>query len=281
MLTLRTIAELREHLNARSDATIGLVPTMGALHEGHLSLLRLAAADNDIVVISLFVNPTQFAANEDLSTYPRDEARDARLAAAAGATILFAPSAEEIYPDGFATVVEVSGLTEPLCGATRGSQHFRGVTTVVAKLFNIVGPDNAYFGQKDAQQVVVIKRMVRDLDFPVHIVVGPTVREPDGLAMSSRNAYLDAKARERALGLSRALASAQSTLDAGTRDARTVAAAARTTLAEHGIEPEYTELVAPETLIPVEVVDDDVLLAIAARVGSARLIDNAILKPRK
>jgi pantoate--beta-alanine ligase len=272
---------LREHLNARSDATIGLVPTMGALHEGHLSLLRLAAADNDIVVISLFVNPTQFAANEDLSTYPRDEARDARLAAAAGATILFAPSAEEIYPDGFATVVEVSGLTEPLCGATRGSQHFRGVTTVVAKLFNIVGPDNAYFGQKDAQQVVVIKRMVRDLDFPVHIVVGPTVREPDGLAMSSRNAYLDAKARERALGLSRALASAQSTLDAGTRDARTVAAAARTTLAEHGIEPEYTELVAPETLIPVEVVDDDVLLAIAARVGSARLIDNAILKPRK
>jgi pantoate--beta-alanine ligase len=283
---LRTKAELRAAVEEakREGRTIGFVPTMGFLHEGHLSLIRAARAEGDLVVMSLFVNPTQFGAGEDLDRYPRDEERDLRLAGEAGADLVFAPGVEEVYPDGldrFATYVEVTGsLTSVLDGdpSRRGPEHFRGVTTVVAKLFNIVGPDVAYFGQKDAQQAVVIRRMVRNLDFPVRIEVLPTVREPDGLAMSSRNAYLGEEDRQRATALSRALAAAE-------RGAREGALgigleAARRELAEAGIEPEYLEARDAETLERVHTLEDrPVLVLVAAPVGSARLIDNVLIYP--
>jgi pantoate--beta-alanine ligase len=265
----------------REGRTIGLVPTMGFLHEGHLSLLRAARAECDLVVMSLFVNPTQFGPGEDLERYPRDEERDLRLAADAGADFVYAPPVAEVYPEGFATAVEVGGnLTEVLDGdpARRGPEHFRGVTTVVAKLFNSVGPDVAYFGQKDAQQAAVIKRMVSDLDFPVRIEVLPTVREADGLAMSSRNAYLDEDARQRALALSRALRAAER----GARGESLAAGldAARRELAAAGIEPEYLEARDAERLDPVTALNGrPVLVAVAARVGGARLIDNVLIRP--
>jgi pantoate--beta-alanine ligase len=283
---LRTKAELRSALaDVRRDGqTIGLVPTMGYLHEGHLSLIRAARAACDLVVTSLFVNPTQFGAGEDLDRYPRDEERDLRLAGEAGADFVFAPAVEEIYPDGLndiATYAEVTGpLTSVLDGdpARRGPEHFRGVTTVVAKLFNIVGPDVAYFGQKDAQQAVVIRRMVRDLDFPVRVEVLPTVREPDGLAMSSRNAYLGPEDRERATALCRALAAAEGEARAGSLDAGLEAA--RRELAAAGIEPEYLEARDAETLEPVKQIGArPVLVLLAARVGAARLIDNVLIHP--
>jgi pantoate--beta-alanine ligase len=257
---------------------IGLVPTMGALHEGHLSLLRHARSDCDEIVMSLFVNPAQFAPSEDFDAYPRDEARDARLAEAAGATLLFAPSRDEVYPDGFATTVSVGGLGETLEGSERGPEHFSGVATIVTKLLNMVGPDVAYFGQKDAQQAVIIKRLVRDLDIATRIEICPTVREPDGLAMSSRNAYLDADERARAVGLSRALAAAERAAAAGERDPARIKRAAEQELARHKIEPEYIELVSPETLAPVEMIAGPVLVAVAARVGAARLIDNTVIR---
>jgi len=254
---------------------------MGYLHEGHLSLLRTASAECDLVVMSLFVNPTQFGAGEDLDRYPRDEERDLRLAGEAGVELVYAPSVAEVYPEGFATAVEVGGnLTGVLDGdpGRRGAGHFRGVTTVVAKLFNTVGPDVAYFGQKDAQQAAVIQRMVRDLDFPLQVKVMPTVRESDGLAMSSRNAYLEGEDRERAVALSRALAAAER----GAR-AESLAAgleAARAELAGAGIEPEYLEARDAELLEPVTELDGrPVLVAIAARVGGARLIDNVLIDP--
>ncbi|HEV2790858.1 MAG TPA: pantoate--beta-alanine ligase [Solirubrobacterales bacterium] len=283
---LRTKAELRAALEEarRAGRTIGLVPTMGYLHEGHLSLIRAARAECDLVAVSLFVNPTQFGAGEDLDRYPRDEARDLRLAAGAGADLVFAPSVEEVYPDGpsdLATRVEVTGpLVEVLDGdpSRRGPEHFRGVTTVVAKLFNLVGPDVAYFGQKDAQQAAVIRRLVRDLDFPVRIEVLPTVREPDGLAMSSRNAYLEPADRERATALSRALAAAERGAQAGSLGMGLEAA--RRELAEAGIEPEYLEARDAETLEPVKQLEDrPVLVAVAAQVGAARLIDNVLIQP--
>jgi pantoate--beta-alanine ligase len=265
----------------RPGRTLALVPTMGYLHEGHLSLLRTAREECDLVVMSLFVNPTQFGPGEDLDRYPRDEERDLRLASEAGVDVVYAPSAEEVYPEGFASGVEVGGeLTEVLDGdpARRGPGHFRGVTTVVAKLFNTVGPDVAYFGQKDAQQAAVIRQMVRDLDFPVRIEVLPTVREPDGLAMSSRNAYLDAADRERASAISRALRAAEQ----GAR-AESLAAgleAARRELGDAGIEPEYLEARDAEHLRPVgELNGRPVLVAVAARVGGARLIDNVLIRP--
>jgi pantoate--beta-alanine ligase len=281
---LRTKAELRAAVAEakREGRTVGFVPTMGYLHEGHLSLIRAARAECDLVVISLFVNPTQFGSGEDLDRYPRDEERDLRLAGEAGADLVFAPSVEEIYPEGlerFSAYVEVTGsVTSVLDGESRGTSHFRGVTTVVAKLFNVVGPDVAYFGQKDAQQAVVIQRMVRDLDFPVRIEVLPTVREPDGLAMSSRNAYLGPADRVRAVALSRGLAAAE-------REARadSLAAgleAARRELAGAGIEPEYLEAREAETLEPVDQLGErPVLVLVAARVGSARLIDNVLIQP--
>lgn len=280
---LRTKAELRAVLRdaRRAGQTIGLVPTMGCLHEGHLSLIRAARAECDLVVMSLFVNPTQFGPGEDLDRYPRDEERDLRLAAEAGADLVFAPPVEEVYAAGAATAVEVGGaLTGVLDGdpGRRGPGHFRGVTTVVAKLFNIVGPDVAYFGQKDAQQAVVIRRMARDLDFPVRIEVLPTVREADGLAMSSRNAYLEPADRERATALSRALAAAEREARAGSLAAGLEAA--RAELAAAAIEPEYLEARDAETLEPVDRLGDrPVLVAVAARVGAARLIDNVLIHP--
>jgi pantoate--beta-alanine ligase len=280
MRTLRTVAELRKALapQRRAGRRIGLVPTMGAFHEGHLSLMRRAREECAEVVVSLFVNPTQFRPGEDLDAYPRDEAADAAQAAALGVDVLFAPPVEEVYPPGFSTEVRVAGVTEPLEGASRGPEHFHGVTTVVTKLLNMVGPDVAYFGQKDAQQAAVIRQLVRDLDIPVRIEVCPTVREPDGLAMSSRNRYLDRADRARAAALSRALRAAEDAVRGGERDARAIVSRARAALAEHGVEPEYLELVSTDTLAPVDRVGDvDVLVAVAARVGPARLIDNTII----
>jgi len=279
MRTIRTVAELRAALAQprRAGRSIGLVPTMGALHDGHLSLIRRARAENEVVVVSLFVNPTQFGPNEDLAAYPRDETRDAAAAAEAGADLLFAPPVDEVYPDGFSTTVHVAGVSEPLEGAQRGSSHFDGVATVVTKLFNMAQPDVAYFGRKDAQQLAVIRRFVRDLDIPVRIEGCDTVREPDGLAMSSRNAYLTDDERPRALGLSRALEAARAAVAAGATDPAAVEAAARAQLAAVGVEPEYVAVVDPETFLPVDAVDRELLVAIAARVGRARLIDNATI----
>ena len=239
MRTIRTVGELREALRQvrRDGRSIGLVPTMGALHDGHLSLIGRARARCDVVVVSVFVNPAQFSPGEDFEAYPRDEQRDAMQAADAGADLLFAPPPGAVYPDGFCTEVSVSGVTEVLEGASRGPEHFRGVATVVAKLFNMVGPDVAFFGQKDAQQAAVIRRMAADLDFPVAIEVCPTVREPDGLAMSSRNAYLQGRERERAVALWRALAAAERCVLDGERDADRVPAAATEVLEAHGVVP--------------------------------------------
>jgi pantoate--beta-alanine ligase len=279
MTHARTVAGLRGELEAPRHAgrTIGLVPTMGAFHEGHLSLIRRARAECDVVVVSLFVNPTQFAPGEDLDAYPRDEARDAALAEREGADVLFAPPVEEVYPDGYATTVRVEGISDVLEGAVRGPGHFAGVCTVVTKLFNVVAPDVAYFGQKDAQQVAVLRRMVRDLDLPVELVVLPTVRERDGLAMSSRNARLTPDERRRAVSLSRALRAAETAIAAGERDPAAVAGAARAAM--DGVEPEYVALVDPESFQPVPVADGRVLVALAARVGATRLIDNTIVQP--
>jgi len=285
MRVLRTVAELRTLLAAARSGgnSIGLVPTMGFFHEGHLSLMRRARTDTDVVVVSLFVNPAQFAPGEDLDAYPRDEERDRRLAEGAGVDVLFAPPLEEVYPDGFATTVTVRDLTEMLEGdqAQRGAVHFQGVTTVVTKLFNMVGPDVAYFGQKDAQQALVIRKLVRDLDIPVRIEVCPTIRDADGLALSSRNAYLSPEERERALSLSRALRAAEAAVAGGTRDAAAVVAAARDELDRAGVEPDYLQLRSATDLSPVERVNGSALLAVAARVGRARLIDNAILGDRQ
>ena len=282
MRTVRTKDEVREHLAAprRAGRTVGLVPTMGYLHEGHLSLLRAAREECDVVVMSLFVNPAQFGPGEDLDRYPRDEGRDAALAEEAGVDLIYAPPVEEVYPPGFASHVEVEGLTEVLCGdpARRGPGHFRGVTTVVAKLFNTVRPDVAYFGQKDAQQAAVIRRMADDLDFGVRIAVLPTVRDEDGLALSSRNAYLDATERERALALPRALRLAAERAREGSLEDGL--AAARAELAAAGIEPEYLEARDAQDLSPVASLNGrPVLIAAAARVGAARLIDNVLIDP--
>ena len=254
MKTIRTVAELRTTLEPR-PAMVGLVPTMGALHAGHEALIAAARAECDVVVVSLFVNPAQFDEAGDLAAYPQDEARDANLAARAGADLLFAPSADEIYPPGFQTWVEVEELSRRLEGAHRPG-HFRGVATVCLKLFNIVRPQRAYFGQKDAQQLAVIRRLVRDLDLELEVRAVPTVRDSDGLAVSSRNGRLSPAERERALALPRALA---------TRDA----AAARALLA--GLDVDY-----------VEVADfDPPVLAAAVRVGSTRLIDNVVLEEER
>jgi pantoate--beta-alanine ligase len=278
---VRTVADLRAALKParQRGELIGLVPTMGALHAGHLSLIKAAWQQADVVVMSLFVNPTQFGEGEDLDAYPRDEERDLELAAGAGARIVFAPPAKEVYPRGFSTHVEVAGLTDVLCGdpSSRGPSHFLGVTTVVAKLLNMALPDFVYFGQKDAQQSIVIRRMVRDLDFPAEVVVVPTVREPDGLAMSSRNAYLGEEDRERAASLNRALAAAAGSRGDGVGGAL---AAAHSVLAQADIEPEYLEARYADDLEPAQSFNGrPVLVAVAARVGKARLIDNVVINP--
>jgi pantoate--beta-alanine ligase len=280
----RTKLELREALEParRAGRTIGLVPTMGSLHEAHLSLLRAARDRCEVVVMSLFVNPAQFGPGEDLDSYPRDEARDLELAERAGADLVYAPIVEEVYPEGFATWVEVGGgLTDVLCGAPgrRGAAHFRGVATVVAKLLNSVRPGVAFFGQKDAQQAIAICRMVRDLDFPVEIEVLPTVREADGLAMSSRNAYLSPEERARATALARALEAAREVAESGETRVEVALDAARAELERAGIEPEYLEARDAERLTPAASFDGRrVLVAVAARVGRARLIDNVVIE---
>ena len=282
MRIVETKPDLRAALagDRRPARTIGLVPTMGALHDGHVSLIEAARRDCDVVVVSLFVNPAQFGPGEDLEGYPRDRDRDAERAAAAGADLLYAPAVDEVYPPGFATTVEVEGLTGVLCGEAerRGPEHFRGVTTIVAKLLNAVGPDVAYFGQKDAQQALVVRRMVADLDFPVRIEVRPTVREADGLAMSSRNAYLAPADRERAPALHRALAAAAAAARPGTA-VDDALRAAREELAGAGVEPEYLEARDAGDLGPVETFNGrPVLIAVAAQLGRARLIDNVIVE---
>ena len=278
---VRTKAELRAALGPprRAGRSIGLVPTMGSLHDGHLSLLAAARERCDLVVMSLFVNPAQFGEGEDLDSYPRDEQRDLELAAAAGVDIVFAPATDEVYPEGFATFVTVEGLTDVLDGDPnrRGAAHFRGVTTVVAKLLNLVAPDLAFFGQKDAQQAAVLRRMVRDLDFPVEIAVMPTVREADGLAMSSRNQYIPADGRERAAGLWLALEAVRSAASEGAA-VHEALDAGRRVLAEAGIEPEYLEARYEDDLDPAQSFNGrPVLVAVAARVGRARLIDNLVV----
>ena len=280
MRTITTVSDLRAALapHRRQGQRVGLVPTMGAFHEGHLSLIRRARADCQVVVVSLFVNPKQFNDPGDLSAYPREESRDGALAANLGVNFLFMPSAEEVYPAGFATSVRVAGLTDRLEGEHRGQSHFDGVTTVVTKLFNMVAPNVAYFGQKDAQQTIVIKRLVRDLDLPVQIEVCPTIREPDGLAMSSRNVHLSPADRERALALQRALHAVEESIAAGERDPEAAIAAGLDELSAVRLEPDYLELVATDTLAPVQRIDGDVLAVVAARVGDTRLIDNHTIK---
>jgi pantoate--beta-alanine ligase len=247
---------------------------MGAFHDGHLSLMRRAREACDVVVVSLFVNPAQFNEAADLDVYPRDEERDASLADDRGVDYLFAPEAADVYPEGFVTSVAVRGLTDGLEGAQRGHGHFDGVTTVVSKLLNMVGPDVAYFGQKDAQQAAVVRRLVRDLNFPVRIEVCPTVRAADGLALSSRNLLLTGDQRAQAAALYRALRAVQAAVAAGEHDPHAAAAAGYAELDQARIDPEYLAIVAADTMEPVTSVHGDVLVAVAARIGAVRLIDN-------
>jgi len=281
MKVCSTIPETRAACrDARTNRKrLGLVPTMGALHEGHLSLVRAAKARCDAVAVSIFVNPTQFGPTEDLSKYPRQFDQDCELLEKEGVEILFAPTVEEIYPRGAVTWVLVEGLSEKLDGRSRPG-HFRGVTTVVAKLFHIVEPDIAFFGQKDAAQLAVIRRMVQDLNFPVEIVGCPIVREPDGLAMSSRNAYLNREERVQALVLQRSLQKARQQFQAGERSSAKLISAAREVFAsEPAVRLDYFEIVDPDTLDPVERISQKTLVAVAAYVGSTRLIDNLVLEP--
>jgi pantoate--beta-alanine ligase len=281
MNIVRSIEAARAALapHRREGRTIGFVPTMGYFHEGHASLMRRARERCDVVVVSLFVNPTQFNDPADLTAYPRDEKRDAELAAATGVDILFAPSPNEMYPAGFATSVHVTRVTEQLEGVARGVAHFAGVATVVAKLFNIIQPTVAFFGQKDAQQALVIRRMTRDLDMPIMIEVCPTVREPDGLAMSSRNVRLDSAARQQALALSAALTHAERAVASGERDAEVLLDLARDEMTSRGVQPEYLEIVSVDTLSAVDQLQGEALMAVAAFVGGVRLIDNTVLRP--
>ena len=277
-----TIHEMRAESRAvrRVGKRLGFVPTLGALHEGHLSLVRAARASCDVVAASIFVNPTQFGPNEDLAKYPRPFDRDRELLERAGVELLFAPSVEEMYPAGAVTWVTVEGLSDKLDGRSRPG-HFRGVTTVVAKLFHVVEPDAAFFGQKDAAQVAIIKRMVRDLNLSVEIVVCPIVRESDGLAMSSRNTYLDPEQRKRALVLHRSLMRIQTLAETGEREAAKLVAAGRDEFAQDtSVRLDYLELVHPDTLDPVKDISGGALAAVAAFVGSTRLIDNLLLSAK-
>lgn len=274
-----TIKETHAACRAARQAgqRIGLVPTMGALHEGHLSLVRKAKSDSDFVAVSLFVNPLQFGPREDLAKYPRTFERDRDLLSRAGVDLLFAPSTAEMYPNGGVTYVNVEAVSDRLDGKSRPG-HFRGVSTVVSKLFHIVEPDVAFFGQKDAAQVAILRRMVRDLNWPVEIVVCPIVREPDGLAMSSRNAYLDPAQREQALVLSRALRRVQEAFSRGERQAHCLEAIGRQTFEEEPqVRIDYVSVVDPDTLETITMAEAGTLVAIAAYVGSTRLIDNVIL----
>jgi pantoate--beta-alanine ligase len=274
MNILTTIAALRA---ARPEGRMGFVPTMGALHEGHLALVRAAKAQSDTVAASIFVNPLQFGPKEDLGKYPRTFERDCEMLEKEGVDLLFAPAVEEMYPEKAITYVNVEGLSDKLDGKSRPG-HFRGVSTVVSKLFHIVQPDLAFFGQKDAAQVAIIRRMVRDLNIPVEIVVCPTTREPDGLAMSSRNAYLDAIQRKSALVLYRSVLYVQNLFQQGERNAATLINAGMKIFSEEpSVRLDYFEIVNPETLEPVEEIARGTLVAVAAYVGTTRLIDNILL----
>jgi pantoate--beta-alanine ligase len=279
MKICKTIADMRAASRAarHSEKRLGFVPTMGALHEGHLSLVRAAKAKCDVAVVSIFINPLQFGPGEDLAKYPRAFEPDRKLLEKENVDILFAPTPEEMYPAGAVTYVTVEGLGEKLCGRSRPG-HFRGVTTVVAKLFHIVEPDMAFFGQKDAAQATIVRRMVRDLNLPVEIVVCPIVREPDGLAMSSRNAYLNPQERKSALALNRALSEVKSRFDQGERNAINLIAAGKQVLTqEPTVRLDYFEIVNPVTLDPVRERTSSALVAVAAFVGNTRLIDNMLL----
>lgn len=284
MKLVKTVAELREEIAAAKLAgkTIGLVTTMGALHEGHASLIKAANMENDFVVVSVFVNPTQFGPNEDLEAYPRTLDADCKLAESMGADIVFAPSAKEMYPSEDMTWVEVTGnVTKVLCGRSRPI-HFRGVTTVVSKLFNLAQPDRAYFGQKDAQQVEVLKRMVKDLFFNLQLRIMPIVREADGLAKSSRNTYLSASEHEAALVLSRSLKKAQERFAAGERDAAVLTEAVRAEIAAEPMSDiDYVEIYRLPELQPVDgPLTGSNLLAVAVKFGTTRLIDNVVLEEK-
>ncbi len=279
MKELETVSQVREYLapHRKAGRRIGFVPTMGALHEGHLSLVRAARNDCDLVIVSIFVNPTQFGPGEDFDKYPRMLDADLVACRAAGVDAVFCPQVSEIYPAGSATMVTVKRLTEGLCGAYRPG-HFDGVTTVVAKLFNIVQPDVAYFGQKDAQQAIVLRRMVKDLLWPIEMVVCPTVREPDGLAMSSRNAYLSPAERRQALSLSAALFRARQEILAGQKDVAALVAGMRQYIESAGpCSIDYIEIVDAEDLTPLTAARGRCLVALAVRIGGTRLIDNVVV----
>lgn len=281
MKTINTTREMRSAaLDLRSQrARLGLVPTMGALHEGHLSLVRAAKAKSDVVAVSIFVNPTQFGPREDFARYPRNLEKDCELLEREGVEFVFAPTVEEVYPRGAVTWVTVEGLSDRLCGKSRPG-HFRGVATVVAKLFNIVEPDVAFFGQKDAAQVAVIKRMVRDLNMAVQIEICPIVREPDGLALSSRNAYLSPDERKMALVLHASLQRAQKLFNEGERNAAKLAAEAKKAFVwQPAVKLDYLDIVDPNGLEPLETLNQKSLVAVAAFVGNTRLIDNILLEP--
>jgi pantoate--beta-alanine ligase len=278
METVREVSPLRDRVReARaSGRTIGFVPTMGAFHEGHLSLARLARQESAFTVVSIFVNPLQFGANEDLARYPRKEEDDAAVLAREGADVLYVPDPAAMYPADFSTSVEVRRVAEGLEGEIRPG-HFRGVATVVAKLFLQVAPDVAVFGQKDLQQVSVVRRMIRDLDFPIRLVVGPTVREPDGLAMSSRNAYLSPDDRRLAAAFPRALFQGRDRATRGERDAANLTESVRRELKAAGLPPDYVGAVDPETMAPVAAAAPGTALVAAVRIGKTRLIDNVLV----
>lgn len=280
MRIIETIRELKDVVRKQKSEgkSIGLVPTMGYLHEGHLSLIKMSAAENDFTVVSVFVNPTQFGPNEDFERYPRDLDGDSRKAESAGADVVFAPSVAEMYPDGYNTYVEVFGITEKLCGKSRPG-HLRGVCTVVAKLFNIVEADRAYFGQKDAQQAAVVKKMARELNMNIDIVVCPIVREADGLAMSSRNVYLSSPERESALVLSKTLKSVEEIFKKGERNAAALRRFMLENIRKESLaEVDYAEVVHPETFEDLDMIEDKALVALAVKFGKTRLIDNVILE---
>ncbi len=280
MKVYKNIDEIKAYLRKqqKDGKTIGFVPTMGYLHKGHLSLIEKAAGENDIVVVSVFVNPTQFGAGEDFERYPRDLERDIALAAEAGADVLFAPEAEEMYPAGYQTYVEVEEITKHLCGKSRPG-HFRGVATVVTKLFNIVGPERAYFGQKDAQQAIVIKRLVKDLNMDVSIVVCPIIREKDGLAMSSRNVYLNQEERKQALVLWQSLNHCKTLIEKGERNAAKLKDEIENMIRGKPLARiDYVSIVDAETLEEVDILKSKTLVALAVKFGKTRLIDNILVE---
>lgn len=280
MRVIETISDLKAIIRTQKNLgrVIGLVPTMGYLHEGHLSLVNMSRQNNDYTVMSIFVNPTQFGPNEDFDRYPRDLERDLKLAEAAGVDVVFAPSVKEMYPDGYKTYVNVEGITEVLCGKSRPG-HFRGVTTIVTKLFNIVEPHRAYFGQKDAQQVAVIKKMVKDLNMNVEIITCPIVREEDGLAMSSRNVYLSPEERKSAVILSKSLMEVEELIKKGETDAKKIRKYIIDRIqTEKNAVIDYVEVVNADTLENVDEIKGRVLVALAVKFGSTRLIDNVIVE---